>query len=94
MICLVRRRGVQQANAAFMQVARINAARGVREEGTMQANAFSGLCSLHLPTNAERSGGGVISTLMKLGYLLDYYTTIDDDPSPKVSWNDRRAMQE
>jgi hypothetical protein len=61
----------------------------------MQANAFSGLCSLHLPTNAEGSGGGVIlSALMKLGYLPDYYTTIDDEQSPKVSWNDRRAMQE
>jgi hypothetical protein len=46
----------------------------------MQANAFSGLCSLHLPTNAEGSGGGVIlSALIELGYLLDYYTTIDDE---------------
>lgn len=71
---------MQQANAALMQVTRINAARGVREEGTMQANAFSGLCSLHLPTNAEGSGGGVIlSALIELGYLLDYHTTIDDE---------------
>jgi hypothetical protein len=75
-----------------MQVARINAAcsNEVREEGTMQANAFS----LHLPTNAEGSGGVILSALMKLGYLLDDYTTIDDEQSPKVSWNDRRAMQE
>jgi len=33
-----------------------------------------------LPTNAEGSGGGVIlSALIELGYLLDYYTTIDDE---------------
>lgn len=41
--------GCAASNAASMQVNADKCSSGVREEGTMQANAFS----LHLPTNAE-----------------------------------------